>query len=202
MPHLFCLARIEGGDPLIDQRVTPYHGLVHCATVDNWAAYLFSGTGAQLTALAALPAAQLIPICAVTKSGDVKWAELDTTIPSAVRTKLNTWLTNHGQPTIPAGWTYRQVVVAIFTRLHERFDLENFYVVAPEDASGPPAMPEGAGPSPRLLRTETQPWTCQKCGRSNNYEVFVCDGCGAPMRHWQVPETRVVEKPKRRRRVM
>jgi hypothetical protein len=134
-----------GGEPDVNREAI--YGFVHCASVGNWGAYAFSGTAAQLTALAALPVVQLIPICAVTKSGNVKWAELNTVIPSAVRTKLNTWLTARGLPNIPAGWTYRQVVLAVFKRLHDRFDLDNFYVVAPEDAGGPPAMPEGAGPS-------------------------------------------------------
>jgi len=133
LPHLWALCRIEGGDPLIDRSAIPV-GFDHCATVGNWAAYLFSGTAAQLTALAALPNTQLVPIVAVTKSGDVRWAELDGIISSGVRTKLNTWLSNHGQPAIPTGWTYRQVVLAIFRRLHANFDLDGFYVVAPEDA--------------------------------------------------------------------
>jgi hypothetical protein len=135
MPHLFGLCRIEGGDPLIDRRVTPFYGAVHDATVGNWAAYLFSGTGAELTALAALPVAQFVPIVAVTKSGDVRWAELDGVITTAVRNKLNTWLTNRSLPNIPTGWTYKQVVIGIFKRLHANFDLDNFYVVAPEDAT-------------------------------------------------------------------
>ncbi len=97
---------------------------------------MFSGTAAQLTALAALPAAQFVPICVVTKSGDVRWAELDGVIGSTARTRINTWLSARSLPTIPVGWTYRQVVLAIFKRLHANFDLDAFYVRAPEDVTG------------------------------------------------------------------
>lgn len=135
MPHLFGICRMVGGDPDLDRTVTPFHGFVHCASIGNFGAYLFSGTGAQLTALAALPVAQFVPIVAITKSGDVRWAELDGVITTAIRNKLNTWLTARSLPNIPVGWTYKQVVVAIFKRLHANFDLDNFYVVAPEDAT-------------------------------------------------------------------
>jgi hypothetical protein len=173
-----------GGDPGLDTRVTPYHGFVHCASIDNYGAYMFSGTAAQLTALAALPAAQFVPICAVTKSGDLKWAELDGIIASGVRTKLNTWLSNRGLPTIPAGWTYRQTVLAIFRRLHTNFDLDNFYVVAPEDVTGPPAMPEGAGPLPvpfnPTVEAEPRLGKCGHCGVPV-FDIGMCPHCGAPI---------------------
>jgi len=124
---MFCLVKMKGGEPDVNSAVTPYYGYVHAADVAGWGAYLFSGTTAQLTAINALP--NVYGICAVTESGNVKWAELDGVISSAVRTKINNWLTARGYPTIPAGWTYRQVVNAIFKRLNDRFDLTAFDVM-------------------------------------------------------------------------
>jgi hypothetical protein len=115
-----------GGAPDVDASATPYKGYVLCDQVGGYGAYLFSGTGAQLTALNALP--QVVGIVAVTENGGVKWAELDGTIAPAVRTKLNTWLTNRGYPTIPAGWSYRQVINAVYQRVNGRFSLDAFDV--------------------------------------------------------------------------
>jgi hypothetical protein len=50
------------------------------------------------------------------------------TIAPAIRTRLNTWLTNRGYPNIPAGWTYRRVVREIFERINPHFSLDNFDV--------------------------------------------------------------------------
>lgn len=122
----FCIVRMVGGNPDIDFGTTPYTGYVHCASLGGFGAYLFSGTKAQLIALDALP--QVVGIVAVTEAGDVRWAELDGVIAEAIRTKLNTWLTNHDLPTIPEGWTYRQVVVAAYKRFNDRFDLDGFDV--------------------------------------------------------------------------
>jgi len=135
LPHLFGIVRtlIVGGDPDIDRVAIPYHGFAKCISVSNYGCYLFSGTTAQLTALAALPAAQFVPVCVVTHDDKVRWAELDGIIANGVRTKLNTWLTARSLPNIPVGWTYRQVVMAIFKRLNADFDLDWFNVIAPED---------------------------------------------------------------------
>lgn len=119
----FALARMAGGQPDIDPTVTPYHGYVLCDRIGNtgWGAYLFSGTGPQLVALDAHP--QVVGIAAVT--------QLDDQVGSAVRTKINSWLSNRGQPTIPAGWSNRRVVREIYKRANARFDLNNFDVAEP-----------------------------------------------------------------------
>jgi hypothetical protein len=93
---------------------------------NNWAAYIFSGTGAQLAAINALPS--VVGVCVVTEAGDVKWAELDSTIGAAARTKLNTWLTNHGYANVPAGWTNKQTILTLFRRLNPDFDFDRFDV--------------------------------------------------------------------------
>jgi hypothetical protein len=126
MAKMFALCQMSGGSPAVDFSATPIRGYVLCDQVASWGAYLFSGTGAQLTALAAVP--EVVPIVAVTENGGTKWAELDGTIAPAVRTKLNTWLTNRGYPNIPAGWTYRRVVREIYERINPHFSLDNFDV--------------------------------------------------------------------------
>jgi hypothetical protein len=124
----FVLARMVGGQPDIDQTETPYHGYVLCDRIGStgWGAYLFSGTGAQLTVLDALP--QVVGIVAVTQNENVRWAELDDQVGGAVRTKLNNWLSNRGQPTIPEGWSNRRIVREVYKRANANFDLNNFDV--------------------------------------------------------------------------
>lgn len=120
------LVSLTDTSPNIDSVATPYTGYVLCGQVAGWGAYLISGTGAQLLAIDALPG--VVGLVAVTESGDKKWPELDGEIASAVRTKINNWLSNRGWPTIPLGWTYKRVVREIFTRISDRFDLNVFDV--------------------------------------------------------------------------
>jgi hypothetical protein len=116
-----------GGIPKIDKQVTDYHGHVYIGSVAGWGAYLISGTAAQLTAINALPEA--VGIAVLTQSAEgAKWTELDSNITLAIRNKLNTWLTARGYPTIPAGWTNRQVVLAVFRRLNPDFKIEEEWV--------------------------------------------------------------------------
>lgn len=124
MPKLFAICRMVGGLPDIDVSVTPVRGWVHAASIGNQGTYLFSGTGPQLVALNALP--QVLGICVVTEDGETRWAELDRTIPPVVRNRINTWLSARGYPSIPAGWSYRVVVFAIFRFLSDRFDPDVF----------------------------------------------------------------------------
>jgi hypothetical protein len=72
----FCLTRVVGGTPDIGQIGTDYTGHVQVDSVGSWGAYLISGSGAQLTAINALP--QVIGICSVTENGvrvgRVRWS--------------------------------------------------------------------------------------------------------------------------------
>jgi len=111
---------MSGGLPDIDTSVTPVIGWVLCDKIGDQGAYLFGGTAAQLTALNAPP--QVLGIVAVTENGDTKWAELDNVISAGVRTKMNAWLTARGYPNIPADWTYKQVIMAVYQRFNARFD--------------------------------------------------------------------------------
>lgn len=125
MPWLFAICRMNGGLPDINTAITPVKGWAHCDTIGNQGAYLFSGTGAQLIALNALP--QVVGLVAMTDSG-IKWAELDGVISVAVRNKINTWLSARGLQTIPAGWTYKRTLLEIYRRFNERFDIDGIFV--------------------------------------------------------------------------
>jgi hypothetical protein len=130
--HMFAVARVQGGYPDIDTVATPYHGHVLTGQVGQFGLYLFSGTPAQLAAIDALP--NVLGLCLLRTTGSgmnvVKWAEIDDNFATAARTRLNTWLTNNGKPTIPAGWTNKQVVRKLFEYLDsaEVADLDKYFV--------------------------------------------------------------------------
>src|SRR4030042_4132596 len=107
---LYAVSSVNAGKPVIND--LPHAGHVLAAgPISNYALYLFSGTASQLTAIGQL--SNVYPLCAMTEDEDVRWRELDDVIASGVRTKLNNWLTAHGRPTIPAGWTHRPVLVKL-----------------------------------------------------------------------------------------
>lgn len=124
MAKLFCIAQMIGGVPNID---LPYTGYVLADQLGNFGAYLISGSTQQLLDINALP--QVVGIVAVTDNGNVRWTELDGVISSSVRTKINNFLTTRGLPNIPANWTYRQVITAVFQRFNTRFDLGGMDVI-------------------------------------------------------------------------
>jgi len=125
-----ALVKMAGGMPVIDQAVTPYHGHLLIGKAGDWGAYMISGKPAELTALNALP--EVVGICTMTESGSgysvVKWAELSKPITAAMRTKLNTYLTSKGLPTVPSSWSNRQVVETVFKRLNPDFRFDDFWV--------------------------------------------------------------------------
>ncbi len=126
MAKLFAIVSIVGGvpDTGLLQIGTDYKGFVLSDQVGGFGAYLFSGTAAQLLVLNALPS--VLGIVGVTEDSVVKWAELDGIITAPVRTKLNVWLVNRGYPTIPLGWSYRQVINTVYQRINAKFDLSVF----------------------------------------------------------------------------
>lgn len=123
MPKMFAIVTMQGGSPDTGALIAgqDYKGFVHCTTFGQFGTYLFAGTGAQLAALDALPT--VIGLVAMTQNGGVRRGELDTTITPARRTRMNTWLTARGFPTIPAGTSYRDVVMALVRRGFPDFDL-------------------------------------------------------------------------------
>lgn len=53
----------------------------------------------------------------LTRVLDLELPELDDVIPNAVRLRINAWLTSRGYPNVPAGWTFKQLLVAIRQRV-------------------------------------------------------------------------------------
>lgn len=113
---------MASGTPVLGD--LPYHGYCLAAQLnDTWGLYVVSGTAAQLTAINALP--DTYAICTVTESEGAKWPELDSVITSARRTRINSWLTARGLPTIPAGWTYRRTLEAIGQRIRANYTIDS-----------------------------------------------------------------------------
>ena len=125
----FFIAPHVGGAPVLnltDLSAPNYvhlTGWVQIGTIGGFGAFLASGTGAELLALNAAPG--VIGLCAMSESGNVRWAELDGTITTAQRTKWNAWLTARSYPTIPVGTTYRAIVLAVFKRLNNLWSLSS-----------------------------------------------------------------------------
>lgn len=100
-------------------------GYATIGRLGQWNALLVQSTTANLQAInAAVLATDLILLCLVTEAGTVRWSELDNPIGTVLRTRLNTWLTANGKPTIPAGTPLRQVVRAAFRYFGDRFELD------------------------------------------------------------------------------
>lgn len=128
MPWLYAINQMINGQTEVSHEA--FKGVCLAAgPIGSWALYLYSGTAAQLTAIAAL--ATVYPLAAMTDNGVIKWAELNNTVTAAHRTKLNTWLTARGYPTIPVGWSYLQILNALVTRIkraNDGFDLNVTWV--------------------------------------------------------------------------
>lgn len=121
----FAICKCDSGSPVPDEQATPFHGYACTGRAGNYGAFLVSGSLAQLQAINALP--EVYGICLLT-TGGVRWGELDNTITPALRTRINIWLAARGYATIPAGWTNRQVVLAVCRRLNPDFDLRYWWV--------------------------------------------------------------------------
>jgi hypothetical protein len=125
----FLVTRIIDGNP--DFSGLLYSGAVLCAkTLNNWGIYIATGTPAQLLAINAL--SHVYGLCTVTSpENQPNWPELNDVIPAARRTRINEWLTDRGYPTIPAGWTYRQVILKICLWLNPHYEIETADVLDP-----------------------------------------------------------------------
>lgn len=130
MAYGVAVIKMEGGFPVIAQGETPYTNYVSLGDLPgSWGLYLVADTQPRLVAADTISG--VYGICLMTQDGEIKWAELDNVITPAMRTKINTWLTNQGYPTIPVSWTNRRVVRAILDRINPGFNLEDFWVIQP-----------------------------------------------------------------------
>ena len=124
---MFAIATMQGGVPVIDTEATPYKGHVLCGQQGQFGGYIFSGSASQLAALNALP--NVVGLAVMTESAMAKWPELENAIVPARRTRLNTWLTARSYPTLPANWTYRQAITAVWRRLYADFQIGNYDIL-------------------------------------------------------------------------
>lgn len=123
----FALIRMSSGQPdlpqaLRDSGETFNYVLCDRIPTTNWGAYLCAARGAVIQALDA-DYNGFVGIVAVTEAGGIRWGELDNPCAGQVRTRLNAWLEQRNQPTIPEAWTNRRVVRAIYRRANAHFDL-------------------------------------------------------------------------------
>jgi hypothetical protein len=116
MARAFAIIRMSGGEPDIDG--LPVRGYCLAAQAGDQGMYLVTGTAAQLTAVDGLP--QVYGLCAI--------GDLDNVISAAKRTRINSWLTARSLPTIPAGWSYKQVIIAIYKRANAAYDQDQFFL--------------------------------------------------------------------------
>lgn len=126
----FCLMRMVDGQPDLPAQAQGRVNYVLCDRIGstNWGAYLCAATGPDLQDLDTLWAG-FVGIVAVTEDGDVRWGELDNPCDDTARAKINNWLTVHNYPTIPDGWTNRQVVREIYRRANAHFNLSSFDIM-------------------------------------------------------------------------
>lgn len=126
----FALMRMSGGVPDLPAAAEGRVNWVLCDRIPTtaWGCYLVAATGPDLLLLDEQWSG-FIGIVAVTEGGAVHWGELENPCADAVRARLNVWLEARGQPTIPEGWTNRQVVRAIYRRANAHFDLSRFDIV-------------------------------------------------------------------------
>ena len=115
--HAYAIIEVSAGRPNVNFSTTPVAGYVLAAgPIGNYGLYLVGGSAAQLAAVNALP--NVVGLVAMDESGGVKWSQLNNTISTGFRTKINNWLAARGYPErVPTGWTYRQVLTAVVTRL-------------------------------------------------------------------------------------
>lgn len=87
---------------------TGWHRWAHVGDLPGaYAIYIVVASGVQLTAIEAMPG---VVGGAVVSNGSVRWSQLDEPLQPALRTKLNTWLTNRGLPTVGSNFTLLQLV--------------------------------------------------------------------------------------------
>ena len=130
MAKAFALMRMNDGRPDLPPAAQGRVNWVLCDRIPDtgWAAYLVAATKAVLQGLDEQWDG-FIGIVAVTEGGDVRWGELENPCADVVRARLNTYLTNHGYPTIPEQWTNRQVVREIYERANDRFDFRGIDIM-------------------------------------------------------------------------
>ena len=153
---MYAIAKMSNGMP--DLGGLPYYGFVHIGRVGDWGAYLFSGTPAQLSAIAA--AEGVIVLAERTDTEGEQWTERVQDMLCVRAVKVNEWLSNEGKtplavapvvegqnavnggmigydleafPDTATGVTCEDAVTQVFSEFRPGFDWTTDWVRGPED---------------------------------------------------------------------
>ena len=108
-----------GGEPDVDFFTNPITGWTLAAHIGHeWGCYLLVGTTDQLTVINGLPG--VFMIC----TDETVYAP----VPEAVRTKINTWLTARGMPTVTVGTTCEEAIRNIFRLCNQHYQHDQVYI--------------------------------------------------------------------------
>jgi len=154
--RMYAIAKMSNGMP--DLGGLPYYGFVHIGQIGDRGAYLFSGTPAQLSAIAA--AEGVIALAERTDTAGERWTERVQDILRARAVKVNEWLSNEGRtplavapvmenqnavngemigydleafPDTTTGVTSEDAVTQVFSEFRPGFDWTTDWVRGPED---------------------------------------------------------------------
>jgi len=108
-------------------------GYAQIGRLGNWFCLLMTSSTARLATIAEQAGDDLIPLVTIqnTEDGDLRWK---VRISTQNVSRINTWLENHGYPTLPGTWTYAQIVRALIGLFAgEQFDIKDFSILASED---------------------------------------------------------------------
>ena len=116
----FALIHMVGGAP--DIGLLTLHGYCLGASAGDWGMYLIAGTVPQLIAVDALPNDQVVGICTFDNIDDV--------VSVAKRTEIDAWADDNfpSLPSVPPSWTYREIIIELYTRANEHYDYDKFYL--------------------------------------------------------------------------
>jgi hypothetical protein len=154
--RMYAVAKMSSGMP--DLGGLSYYGFVHIGQVGDRGAYLFSGTQAQLSAIASKEG--VIVLAERTDTGGEQWTERALDILRARAVKVNEWLSNEGKaplavapvmegqnavnsgmisydleafPDTTTRVTCEDAVTQVFSEFYPSFDWKANWVRGPED---------------------------------------------------------------------
>lgn len=109
------------GDPVTVTRDIMFGHISFIGKIDNVYAIIAGSTLARLQAIkAAAPANQFLVLAVGTKDEDGAY-EWSAPVDADDRTRLNTWLTNHGYPTIPEAWSKWTAIKEVYKLFRASF---------------------------------------------------------------------------------
>jgi len=109
-------------------------GYVKIGRLGNWFCLLVASSTSRLQTINTQAGDQLVPLVSISYDENQE-VRFNVRISSQVVSRINTFFTNQGLPTIPGTWTYGKVVTRIIQLFAgEKFDVRNFSILAAPDA--------------------------------------------------------------------